>query len=174
MEIIIQSDPEAGSQLAASLVARQIQAKADSVLGLATGGTPVLVYRELIKLYEQGKLDGRGLTTFNLDEYVGLPVGHPASYARFMEENLFNDWNVPAERIHIPDGAADDVPAHCQAYEEAIVAAGIAREHVERAVRLVDLNEYKRRQAPIGVRITQRGFGRDRRYPITCAWHMGD
>ena len=57
---------------------------------------------------------------------------------------------------------------------EAIVAAGIAREHVERAVRLVDLNEYKRRQAPIGVRITQRGFGRDRRYPITCAWHMGD
>ena len=57
---------------------------------------------------------------------------------------------------------------------EAIVEAGIAREHVERAVRLVDLNEYKRRQAPIGVRITQRGFGRDRRYPITCAWHMGD
>jgi NAD+ synthase (glutamine-hydrolysing) len=57
---------------------------------------------------------------------------------------------------------------------EAIVAAAIAREQVERAVRLVDLNEYKRRQAPIGVRITQRGFGRDRRYPITCAWHMGD
>jgi NAD+ synthase (glutamine-hydrolysing) len=57
---------------------------------------------------------------------------------------------------------------------EAIIAEGIAREHVERAVRLVDLNEYKRRQAPIGVRITQRGFGRDRRYPITWAWRMGD
>jgi NAD+ synthase (glutamine-hydrolysing) len=57
---------------------------------------------------------------------------------------------------------------------EAIIAEGIAREHVERAVRLVDLNEYKRRQAPVGVRITRRGFGRDRRYPITSAWRMGD
>jgi NAD+ synthase (glutamine-hydrolysing) len=57
---------------------------------------------------------------------------------------------------------------------EAIIDEGIAREHVERAVRLVDLNEYKRRQAPIGVRISQRGFGRDRRYPITSAWRMGD
>jgi NAD+ synthase (glutamine-hydrolysing) len=57
---------------------------------------------------------------------------------------------------------------------EAIIAEGIAREHVERALRLVDLNEYKRRQAPIGVRISQRGFGRDRRYPITSAWGLGD
>ncbi len=57
---------------------------------------------------------------------------------------------------------------------EAIIATGIAREHVERAARLVDLNEYKRRQAPVGVRITQRGFGRDRRYPITSSWRMGD
>ena len=57
---------------------------------------------------------------------------------------------------------------------EAIVAEGIDREHVERAVRLVDLNEYKRRQAPIGVRISQRAFGRDRRYPITSSWRMGD
>jgi NAD+ synthase (glutamine-hydrolysing) len=57
---------------------------------------------------------------------------------------------------------------------EAIIAEGIASEHVERAVRLVDLNEYKRRQAPVGVRITRRGFGRDRRYPITSAWRMGD
>ena len=57
---------------------------------------------------------------------------------------------------------------------EAIIAEGIDRAQVERAVRLVDLNEYKRRQAPIGVRLTQRGFGRDRRYPITAAWRMGD
>lgn len=57
---------------------------------------------------------------------------------------------------------------------EDIIAEGIAREHVERAVRLVDINEYKRRQAPVGVRISQRGFGRDRRYPITSAWRMGD
>jgi NAD+ synthase (glutamine-hydrolysing) len=57
---------------------------------------------------------------------------------------------------------------------EAIIAEGIDRAHVERAVRLVDLNEYKRRQAPVGVRITRRGFGRDRRYPITSAWRMGN
>ena len=57
---------------------------------------------------------------------------------------------------------------------EAIIAEGIDRAYVERAVRLVDLNEYKRRQAPLGVRLTQRGFGRDRRYPITAAWRMGD
>ncbi|MGV8834655.1 MAG: NAD+ synthase, partial [Cellvibrio sp.] len=57
---------------------------------------------------------------------------------------------------------------------EAIIAEGFAREQVERVVRLVDVNEYKRRQAPIGIRITQRGFGRDRRYPITSGWKMGD
>ena len=56
---------------------------------------------------------------------------------------------------------------------EAIIAAGLQRDQVERVIRLVDLNEYKRRQAPIGVRITQRGFGRDRRYPITSGWRMG-
>lgn len=124
MEIIIQSDPEAGSRLAASLVARQIRAKANSVLGLATGGTPVLLYRELIKRYQQGQLDGGELSTFNLDEYVGLPAGHAASYATFMQENLFNDWNVPSEKVHIPDGMAGDIPAHCRAYEAAITAAG--------------------------------------------------
>jgi glucosamine-6-phosphate deaminase len=94
------------------------------VLGLATGSTPVRLYRELARMHREDGLDFSGVTTFNLDEYAGLPGDHPQSYRAFMWEHLFQHINVPREQVHIPDGMAADVPAECARYEEAIRAAG--------------------------------------------------
>ena len=90
MEIIIQPTPEAATAVAARLIARLIREKPDAVLGLATGSTPVLLYRELVAM----KLDWSRVTTFNLDEYVGLSPEHPQSYHSFMWENLFQHVNI--------------------------------------------------------------------------------
>lgn len=124
MEIIIQPTPEAASLLAARHLARLIREKPNAVLGLATGHTPLALYRELIRLHREDGLDFSRVTTFNLDEYVGLPPAHPASYHAFMQEHLFAHINISAPRIHLPDGLATDIPASCRAYEEAIRAAG--------------------------------------------------
>jgi glucosamine-6-phosphate deaminase len=124
MEIIIQPNPGEASLIAARHVARVVREKPNAVLGLATGSTPLTMYRELVRLHRQEGLDFSGVTTFNLDEYVGLPPDHPASYHAFMREHLFQHVNVRPENIHIPDGLAADVPAYCAGYEAAIRAAG--------------------------------------------------
>jgi glucosamine-6-phosphate deaminase len=120
MEIIIQPTAEAATKVAARIIARQLREKPDSVLGLATGSTPLQLYQMLIAM----QLDWSGVTTFNLDEYIGLPREHPESYHSFMWENLFRHVNINPDKIHIPDGNAPDVPAFCAAYEESIRAAG--------------------------------------------------
>ena len=120
MEIIIQSTPEMATAIAARVIARLLRDKPDAVLGLATGSTPVLLYRELVAL----KLDWRKVTTFNLDEYIGISPQHPQSYHSFMWENLFRHINIPVKNVHIPDGMAKDVPASCDLYEKQIRAAG--------------------------------------------------
>ncbi len=124
MEIVIQPTPEAASLIAAHIVANLVRDKPDCVLGLATGSTPLGMYRELVRMHRDEGLDFSRVTTFNLDEYVGLPPEHPQSYHAFMRENLFQHINVPADRLHIPNGMADDVPAECARYEAAIRAAG--------------------------------------------------
>jgi glucosamine-6-phosphate deaminase len=124
MEVIILPTAAEASEVAARLVARQVREKPDSVLGLATGSTPCGLYQLLVQMHRAAGLDFGGVTTFNLDEYVGLDPAHPASYHRFMDENLFYHVNVARERIHIPDGMAGNVPSHCAAYEEAIRQAG--------------------------------------------------
>ena len=127
MEIIILPTANLASEVAARLVARQVREKRDSVLGLATGSTPCNLYKELARMHRLsglGGLDFSGVTTFNLDEYIGLDPAHPASYHRFMEENFFDQVNISPDRIHIPDGLARDVPECCEAYEAAIHAAG--------------------------------------------------
>ena len=124
MEIIIQPSAEAASIVAARIIAQLVRRKPDAVLGLATGSTPLATYRALIHMHREEGLDFSRVTTFNLDEYVGLPPEHPQSYHAFMEEHLFRHLNIPRERIHIPNGLAADVPAECAAYESAIVAAG--------------------------------------------------
>lgn len=120
MEIIIQPTPEAATSVAARIVAHLFREKPDAVVGLATGSTPLLLYRELISL----KLDWRRVTTFNLDEYIGLPEKHPQSYHRFMWENLFRHVNIAKKNIHMPDGNAKDIPKFCAKYEKQIRAAG--------------------------------------------------
>ena len=124
MEIIIQPTPEAASLVGARIVARRVREKPNAVLGLATGQTPLLLYRELVRMHREEKLDFSQVTTFNLDEYVGLKPDHPASYNSFMWENLFRHINIQRDRVHIPDGMTKDIPAFCKAYEEAMAAAG--------------------------------------------------
>ncbi len=120
MEIIIQPTPEAGSAIAARIVARLLREKPDAVLGLASGNTPLLLYQELVSM----NLDWSKVVTFNLDEYVGLPPDHPASYHSFMREHLFSKVNLPVSQTHIPDGMAADIPSFCRRYEAQIHMAG--------------------------------------------------
>jgi len=124
MEIIISPDSAIASREASRFLAARIRKNPGTVLGLATGSTPVPLYREIIRRHREEGLDFSGCTSFNLDEYVGLGADHPASYRRFMQENLFSAINLPADRIHIPDGLASDIPAHCAAYEKSILDAG--------------------------------------------------
>lgn len=120
MEIIIQPDAESAADMAARIFAKLIKSKSNAVLGLATGSTPLPFYRNLIAR----SLDWSGLTTFNLDEYIGVGPGHPQSYHAFMHGNLFRHVNMKPDHIHIPDGMTPDPEAHCRAYEEKIRAAG--------------------------------------------------
>jgi glucosamine-6-phosphate deaminase len=101
-------------------VAGVMREKSNAVLGLATGRTPLQLYQELIVR----KLDWRQVRTFNLDEYVGLPPEHPQSLHSVMWANLFQHVNIDRANVHLPDGQAGDIPAHCAAYEAAIRAAG--------------------------------------------------
>ena len=122
MEIIIQPNAEAASLIAARLVARSRPRQARKPCwSLATGSTPLAMYRELARLHREEGLDFSGVTTFNLDEYVGLPAEHPASYHAFMRDHFFRRSTCAARQYsHIPDGLAPDIPVFCQGYEEAI------------------------------------------------------
>jgi len=124
MEIIISADASSASKEAARFFSAVIRKKPTAVLGLATGSTPLQFYRELIRMHHEEALDFSGCTSFNLDEYVGLGANHPASYRRFMQENLFSFINLSASRIHIPDGLTSDIPAYCNTYEKNIVDSG--------------------------------------------------
>ncbi|MBQ2953405.1 MAG: glucosamine-6-phosphate deaminase [Clostridia bacterium] len=111
-------------QAAATLIAAQLLRKPDSVLGLATGSSPIPTYEALIAMHEAGVLDFSRATSFNLDEYVGLAPDHPCSYHAFMQEHLFSRVNIRPQSVHIPDGEAADLYAAARAYDDAILAAG--------------------------------------------------
>jgi len=112
------------SELAAGIVAERLRKNPALVLGLATGTTPLGTYRALIRMHRDEGLDFSRVTTFNLDEYIGLVATHPQSYHQFMEENLFRHVNRDRRFTFIPDGMAKDVEAHCDWYEEQIRSAG--------------------------------------------------
>jgi len=105
-------------------MARIVREKPDAVLGLATGRTPLRLYNELIRMHREEGLDFSKITTFNLDEYVGLPGTHPQSYRHFMDEHLFRHINIARARTHLPDGTAADLQAECRSYEQRIADAG--------------------------------------------------
>ena len=124
IRVIITRNYDEMSKLAAKMIADAIRSKPDVVLGLATGGTPVGCYQELVRMHREEGLDFSGVTTFNLDEYVGLPPTHEQSYHYYMDVNLFNHVNIRRENVHIPDGLAEDLERHCREYEEMIKKAG--------------------------------------------------
>jgi glucosamine-6-phosphate deaminase len=124
MEVIIQSDAPSVAQLAARMFQRQLRRKPHSVLGLATGSTPLGLYSELIALHRAGKISFAEAVSFNLDEYLRLAPEHPHSYAHFMQENLFQHVDFPAGANHLPSGLAPDFEAEAANYETAIREAG--------------------------------------------------
>lgn len=123
MKIIVEKDYEAMSRAAGKILIDAITDKPDITLGLATGSTPIGMYKEMIKAHKDG-LDFSKVKTFNLDEYVGLSEGHPSSYGYFMNNELFNHININKENCHVPDGKADDMEQYCKRYDEMIVETG--------------------------------------------------
>ncbi len=122
MQLIV-TDPQQAAVRAAGLYVDLLRRKPDAVLGLATGSTPLGLYARLAALYRAGELSFRRATSFNLDEYVGLPATHSQSYRYFMEHNLFSHVDLPAERTHVPSGL-DVSDAALAGYDAAIEAAG--------------------------------------------------
>ena len=122
--IVVCGTAEEASLRVAEMIGEAIKDNPKIVLGLATGGTPIGVYRQLVRMYRDRSLDFAGVTTFNLDEYVGLGPKHPQSYRYFMQEHLFDHVNLEPAKTHVPDGLADDVAASAQEYEDQIRAAG--------------------------------------------------
>ena len=124
MKFITVDSYEKLSRQAANIISAQVIIKPDSVLGLATGSSPLGTYKQLIEWYNKGDLDFSEVTTVNLDEYRGLPREHPESYWSFMHKNLFDLVNIRPEAIHLPDGTNMDSAAECAHYDEIIRQLG--------------------------------------------------
>ena len=124
MDVVICKDYAAMSKAAAQVVAEVLNHKPNAVLGFATGSSPIGLYKELIRLHKEEGLDFSKVTTFNLDEYVGLAPDHPQSYRTFMNTNLFNHINVPPQNTHVPSGTAANHAASCAWYEKRICDCG--------------------------------------------------
>ncbi len=120
MEIVIRTTAEAAAELTASVIAREIRGNPHLVLGLATGRTMEAVYRILVRKHREERLDFAEVTTFNLDEYVGVPREHPGSYRYYMNEHLFGRVNIESARTFLPNGMASDIPTECRQYESRI------------------------------------------------------
>jgi glucosamine-6-phosphate deaminase len=124
MKVIVVKTLEEMGKKAAELIAEEIKKHATPVLGLATGSTPIPVYKELIRMHKEEGLDFSTTITFNLDEYVGLNPDHPQSYRYFMDKNLFDHININKKNTHVPNGLAKDIDKFCEDYEEMIADVG--------------------------------------------------
>lgn len=124
MKIIRARDYQHLSRQAANILSAQVILKPDSVLGLATGSSPIGTYQQLIAWEHKGDVDFRQVSTVNLDEYVGLPAGHPQSYAHFMRENFFDHIQIDLRNTHMPNGMAEDGDAECRHYDATIRQLG--------------------------------------------------
>jgi glucosamine-6-phosphate deaminase len=123
MEVVILGGSRQIGKLAADAIEDLLRRKPNAVLGLATGSSPLPVYDELEDRHGRG-LDFSQASGFALDEYVGLPAGHPESYREVIRREFTSRVNIAPDNVHVPDGSAGDIPAACQAYEDAIAAAG--------------------------------------------------
>ena len=124
MRVIIEKDYEAMSKKAALLVASQVRLKPDSVLGLATGSTPLGMYDELIEMYQRDEIDFSEIKTFNLDEYCSLSPNNTQSYHYYMKNNFFDHVNIHPSNTNLLDGMTDNVRKECLDYDRKIKRAG--------------------------------------------------
>lgn len=124
MKIVSVKKYEELSRKAANLFISQINMKANAVLGLATGGSPIGTYKEMVAAYNKGDVDFSEVTTINLDEYCGIAKEHEQSYWHFMHKHLFQHVNIRPDNIYIPNGENKDVEQVCQEYDEAINKVG--------------------------------------------------
>lgn len=124
MNILIYDTQEQVNKVGATILANIVLAKPNAILGLATGGTPVGIYKELVAKNEQGLLSFSEVRTYNLDEYVGIDGEHDQSYRYFMNENLFNHIDINKANTHVPNGKVADAEAECVRYDAEIEAAG--------------------------------------------------
>ncbi|MEG0857486.1 MAG: glucosamine-6-phosphate deaminase [Terrisporobacter sp.] len=124
MKLIITKNYEELSKVAANEMATIIKEKPNAILGLATGGSPMGMYKELIEMNKKGDIDFSDITTVNLDEYVGLSGDHDQSYRYFMNSNLFNHINIKKDRTFVPNGLAENVEEECRNYDNKIQELG--------------------------------------------------
>jgi len=124
MNIIITKSYDELSKKAANFIISQVTLKSSSVLGLATGSTPISTYSYMVKKFKEDEVNFEDVISFNLDEYIGLGKENNQSYRYFMEENLFSKVNINENNINIPNGLADDIEKECISYEERIKNAG--------------------------------------------------
>ncbi|MEK4181371.1 glucosamine-6-phosphate deaminase [Aeribacillus sp. FSL K6-1121] len=120
MEIIKVKDYEEMSEKAANIVIEHMKSLKRPVIGFATGSTPIGLYNCLVKKYQQKEVSFKHATTFNLDEYVGLPKENKNSYHYYMHENLFQHVDIQPENVHIPNGMAEDLEQECMTYDRLI------------------------------------------------------
>lgn len=124
MRVIVEKDYDTMSKVAANIMKEEINKNLSIVLGLATGSTPVGMYKELIRLHKEEGLDFSNVTTFNLDEYVGIDEEHPNSYHYFMKDILFDHININLENTFIPNGKSKDLHGYCKQYDKLIKEKG--------------------------------------------------
>lgn len=124
MEVIIRSTEIEAGHLVARLIADAIRKKPNLVLGLATGQSPIPIYAELVRMHREERLDFSRVTTFTLDEYVGLSPEHPSSYYYYINHHLYSKVNIRKENINFASGTAKDLEAECLRYEDKVTQVG--------------------------------------------------
>ena len=124
MRLIRAKDYQDMSRKAANIISAQVILRPESVLGLATGSTPIGIYRQLIDWYRKGDVDFSRMVSINLDEYCGLTPEDPQSYCHFMHEQFFDQINMAPDRIFLPDGTQKDSAAECARYDRVITEHG--------------------------------------------------
>lgn len=124
LNIIKTNSEQQFNETGAGIIASLMQSNPRAILGLATGSTPVGVYEKLIELYKKGSVSFKQASSYNLDEYIGLPADHPESYRRFMDEKLFNHIDILPENTHVPEGNAPDPEQAAKDYAKLLDQAG--------------------------------------------------
>lgn len=124
MKVIVTKNYDELSKVAAKEMANVVKNNPKAILGLATGGSPIGMYKELIRMNKDGEIDFSKVTTVNLDEYVGLSGDHPQSYRYFMNDNFFNHINIDKNNTYVPNGLAENIEEECKNYDEKIAKLG--------------------------------------------------